>query len=91
MNTADATREPDVSEALQQQAHVAEVGSRALRMAHRLNNELNIVLAYANLLLEELPDDSEHRDFAERVCRSGQRAAAAVRTILDGEPAPQGS
>ena len=61
---------------------LAAIGRSTLGIAHRLNNELAIILSYASLLTEELPPGSEHQAFAERVVGGGERAVALVEAML---------
>jgi len=68
---------------LVQAAKLAAVGEMAAGIAHELNNPLTTVSGFAELVLEELPEESGVRDDMELVLREAQRARGVVRRLLD--------
>ncbi|RPI30212.1 MAG: GAF domain-containing protein, partial [Chloroflexota bacterium] len=64
-------------------ARLAAVGEMAAGVAHELNNPLTTVTGFVELVLEELPPDSPHRNDLEMVLRESQRARGVVRRMLD--------
>jgi two-component system NtrC family sensor kinase len=68
---------------LVQAAKLAAVGEMAAGIAHELNNPLTTVSGFTELVLEELPDDSDIRNDLELVLRESQRARGVVRRLLD--------
>ena len=58
------------------------VGRLAGGIAHDFNNILSSMLGYTALLLEDLPPDSEQREFARQISIGGERASHLVKQIL---------
>ncbi len=75
---------------LVQAAKLAAVGEMAAGIAHELNNPLTTVTGFSELLLEDIPSGSTHREEMEMVLREARRASDVVRRLLDfsrqGEP-----
>jgi len=68
---------------LLQAAKLAAVGEMAAGIAHELNNPLTSVTGFSELVLDELPQDSPHRNELEMVLREARRASGVVRRLLD--------
>ena len=66
-----------------QAAKLAAVGEMAAGIAHELNNPLTSVTGFAELALEEIPEDSEMHKDIEIVLREALRARSVVRRLLD--------
>ena len=58
------------------------IGLMAGGVAHDLNNILSGIISYPELLLLQLPEDSELRQPISAIQQSGQRAAAVVADLL---------
>ena len=67
---------------LRQAQKMEAIGLMAGGVAHDLNNILSGIVAYPELLLLQLPQDSELRDPIEEIQASGNRAAAVVSDLL---------
>jgi signal transduction histidine kinase len=66
-----------------QAAKLAAVGEMAAGIAHELNNPLTSVTGFAELALDEIPEENElHKDL-EIVLREALRARSVVRRLLD--------
>jgi signal transduction histidine kinase len=68
---------------LVQAAKLAAVGEMAAGIAHELNNPLTSVTGFAELVLDDLPEDSKSRPDLELVVREARRARDVVRRLLD--------
>jgi two-component system cell cycle sensor histidine kinase/response regulator CckA len=77
--TADLKR---TSERLLQAQKMEAIGIITSGVAHDLNNILTGIVAYPDLLLMEIPDNSPLKKLALSIQESGQRAAAVVQDLL---------
>ena len=68
---------------LVQAAKLAAVGEMAAGIAHELNNPLTSVTGFAELVMEDLPEDSPSRPDLDLVVREARRARDVVRRLLD--------
>ena len=62
---------------------LAAVGEMAAGIAHELNNPLTTVTGFTELVLDEIPDDSEYRVDLGLVLKEAKRARDVVRRLLD--------
>lgn len=58
------------------------LGRMAGGVAHDFNNVLGAIMGYGALLAEDLPVDSEQRDFARRILSAGEHGRDLVQQIL---------
>lgn len=68
---------------LVQAAKLAAVGEMAAGIAHELNNPLTSVTGFAELVMDDMPDDSPSRADLDLVIRESRRARDVVRRLLD--------
>ncbi len=68
---------------LLQTAKLAAVGEMAASVAHELNNPLTTVTGFSELVLEDLPEESPHRQELLMVLKEARRASSVVRRLLD--------
>ncbi|MFP4037108.1 MAG: two-component system sensor histidine kinase NtrB, partial [Desulfobacteraceae bacterium] len=79
----EAEAERSRLEAQLQRAQKMEVlGTLAGGVAHDLNNILGGLVSYPELLLSQIPEDSDLRRPIETIYKSGKRAAAIVQDLL---------
>lgn len=71
-----------ITEALYRSQNRESLGKLAGGIAHEFNNILAGILGYANLLAEELPEDSAERRYAREIVTGGGRASSLVQQIL---------
>jgi two-component system NtrC family sensor kinase len=64
-------------------ARLAAVGEMAAGVAHELNNPLTTVTGFVELVLGELPDDSQQKADLQLVLEEAHRARGVVRRLLD--------
>ena len=68
---------------LVQAAKLAAVGEMAAGIAHELNNPLTSVTGFAELVMDEMAEDSPSREDMDLVLRESRRARDVVRRLLD--------
>ncbi len=68
---------------LLQAAKLAAVGEMAAGVAHELNNPLTTVTGFAELVLDESPDEASYRADLEMILKEARRARDVVRRLLD--------
>jgi signal transduction histidine kinase/ActR/RegA family two-component response regulator len=71
-----------LEEQLKQAEKMEVIGKLASGVAHDLNNILSGVVAYPDLLLLDLPEESPLRDSLLIIKQSGEKAAAVVQDML---------
>ena len=79
----DVTSERELGDQLVQAAKLAAVGKLAAGVAHEINNPLTGVLAFAEDMLDDLPEEHPHRDDLGVIIRETLRCREIVRNLLD--------
>ncbi len=79
----DVTKEHELNNQLAQATKLAAVGQLAAGVAHEINNPLTGILAYAEDLRDELPEDNPLRDDVKVIIRETLRCRDIVRNLLD--------
>lgn len=78
----DVTEQVRMEEQLIQQDRLASVGMLAAGVAHEVNTPLTGISSYAQILLEETPDDDPRKPLLEKVVRQAARASQIARGLL---------
>jgi two-component system NtrC family sensor kinase len=79
----DVTEKHRLETSLAQSEKMAAVGQLAAGIAHEINNPLTVVLANAQILQRELPEDHEAQESVDLIYRAGSRALHVVRNLLN--------
>ncbi len=78
----DITERKQLEDQLRQAQKMEAIGTLAGGIAHDFNNILAPIIGYAEMTVEELPEDSRHRRNLGKVLESAQRARDLVQQIL---------
>jgi len=79
----DVTSEKDLNDQLVQAAKLAAVGRLAAGVAHEINNPLTGILAFAEDMMEDLPEEHTHHSDLRVIVRETIRCREIVRNLLD--------
>jgi two-component system, NtrC family, sensor kinase len=78
----DVTESRRLEAILAQSEKLAAIGQLAAGLAHEINNPLTVIMANAQLLQRELPDENEWRETAELILQAGSRTQQVIRNLL---------
>jgi PAS domain S-box-containing protein len=67
---------------LRQQQRLESIGTLASGVAHEINNPVQGIMNYAELINEQPDDPKQVREFAAEIAHESQRVAAIVRNLL---------
>ncbi len=84
----DITTSPDlvsrdaVDAQMRQAQKLESIGTLASGVAHEINNPLNSILNYAQLIIDDAPPESDAAEFAGEIITESNRLAKLVRNLL---------
>ncbi|HKI52172.1 MAG TPA: PAS domain S-box protein [Geothermobacteraceae bacterium] len=78
----DETEKIRQQETLLRTGQLAAAGELAAGVAHEINNPINGVINYAQILVNNLPEGSDSQKYAERILAEGDRVAAIASSLL---------
>jgi len=67
---------------LRQQQKLESIGTLAGGIAHEINNPINIIMNYGELILHKTPDVNDVHMYAEEIINESERVAGIVRNLL---------
>ncbi|MCP4343981.1 MAG: PAS domain S-box protein [Desulfobacterales bacterium] len=78
----DITEKKAMQEETMHQARLASIGELAAGVAHEINNPINSIINYAQLLVNRIGKESEEVDISKRIIKEGDRIEKIVRNLL---------
>jgi len=79
----NVTSEKNLSDQLIQAEKLAAIGKLAAGVAHEINNPLTGILAFAEDMVDDLPEDDSHQSDLRVIIRETLRCRDIVRNLLD--------
>lgn len=80
--SADVTKKIKLQAETMRAAHLASLGEMAAGVAHEINNPINGVINYAQMLIDERRKANEDYDIQNRILKEGRRIAGIVKSLL---------
>ncbi|RJQ53847.1 MAG: PAS domain-containing sensor histidine kinase [Nitrospiraceae bacterium] len=78
----DITEKINLQAGAMRSRHLASLGELAAGVAHEINNPVNNIINYAQILIDEFIPESRDTDIPQRIVRDGDRIATIVRSLL---------
>lgn len=79
---SDITERIRLQEKALRAKHLASLGELAAGVAHEINNPINSIINYAQILIDESEKGQAGEDMGGRVLKEGNRVAGIVRSLL---------
>ncbi|MBI4849210.1 MAG: PAS domain-containing protein [Nitrospirae bacterium] len=79
---ADITEKTNMQAEMLRAGHLASLGELAAGIAHEINNPINGVINYAQLLADKMPAGTREENLASRIIKEGSRVAEIVHSLL---------
>jgi PAS domain S-box-containing protein len=78
----DITEKVNLQAGATRTRHLASLGELAAGVAHEINNPINNVINYAQILVDEFTEENRDLEIPERIMKDGDRIATIVRSLL---------
>ena len=78
----DITEKMTLQAEAMQASHLASLGELAASVAHEINNPINGIINYAQILANKAEANSKELDISRRIIKEGDRIANIVRSLL---------
>jgi PAS domain S-box-containing protein len=78
----DVTEKVNLQAGAMRSRHLASLGELAAGVAHEINNPVNNIVNYAQLIIDEFEKEQKDADLAQRIIKDGDRIATIVRSLL---------
>lgn len=78
----DITEKVNLEAGATRTRHLASLGELAAGVAHEINNPINNIINYAQILIDEFSSESRDDEIARRIIKDGDRIATIVRSLL---------
>ena len=78
----DVTREVAMESQLRESQKMEAIGTLAGGVAHEINNPINGIMNYAQLITDQLPADSPLQQFSANIMKETNRVSQIVRNLL---------
>lgn len=78
----DITEKKALQEESMRQARLASIGELSAGVAHEINNPLNCIIGYAQILTDRAAKESEESNLAERIMKDSMRIERIVKSLL---------
>ncbi len=78
----DITEKVNLQAGVARTRHLASLGELAAGVAHEINNPINNIINYAQILIDEFKKEGRDADVARRIMKDGDRIATIVRSLL---------
>lgn len=80
--TTDITEKLSLQAEAMRAGHLASLGELAAGVAHEINNPINGIINYAQILADRSRDSSHEKDIAKQIIEEGERIASIVKSLL---------
>ena len=78
----DVTEKVNLQAGAMRSRHLASLGELAAGVAHEINNPVNNIVNYAQLIIDEFEKEQRDAELAQRIIKDGDRIATIVRSLL---------
>jgi PAS domain S-box-containing protein len=78
----DITEKVNLQAGAMRTRHLASLGELAAGVAHEINNPINNIINYAQILIDEFEKEKRDDEIARRMIKDGDRIATIVRSLL---------